>query len=203
MSNYSLEDAALATATNATNITALQDSITATQTDVTTLQSSGSGSIANNGIFAEVKRFKSGFVGNKGATSGFTIAATRAQIIAGGATTINVGIGGAFGALDGVLTTGKYMLVCHYPGTGVAWYTNSLPNQWKNQHLLAGFIAGAQVGHIEPEIYYTSGEGQSIPFTIGTGSHVHMRGDGLIDVHLATGNTNSWSYGVISFLKYT
>lgn len=170
---------------------------------ITAAQVSGGQLGGGQEYWMNIKRFASGFVGNKYATSGHTIANTRAQILAGGAATINVGIGGPFGARDGNLTTGRYSLFVHYPGSGNSWYANNMSNVMKNQLLVSGFVAGAQTGHTEPDIYYTAGQGQSIPIQIGTGSHVHMRGDGKIDVHLMNGNTASWSYAVLAFCKWS
>lgn len=173
----------------------------------------------------DVKRFRLPYVGNKYATTGYPIDGSDDNLdgtAEGG--TINGGIGHGATALDGNLTTGKYWVTVYYPGSTSNWYTNTIAfnlanrqravsNSWVIPHNAlhnSSYItqnppcytnAGGS-GSLKV-INYIYGNGQSFCTAMnGNTTWVRCRGDGKVDLHLRSGNSAAWSYGVVTFLKY-
>lgn len=181
----------------------------------------------------EVKRFKLPYVGNKYATTGYTIdggddnfdgTPEVTNFPSTGGTSINGGVGHGATAMDGNLTTGKYWCAIYYPGNTSNWYTNTIPfnlanrqravsNSWIIPH---NSLHNASYVTQNPPCYtgnagsgslkvmnYIYGIGQSFCTTMnGNTTWVRCRSDGKVDLHLRSGNSASWSYAVVTFLKY-
>ena len=188
-----------------------------------------------SGDWLDIKRWKVGFVGNKYATSGYTIDGGDSDFdgVADSGTgtppTIDGGIGHGATAMDGGLTTGKWMFVIYYPGNTSHWYTrtggngagnlslqkklwftgnsmvipyNSLHNNsYVTQNPPCHDTSAGYGGH--RFINYIYGNGQSFCITNSPSTTwVRCRSDGLIDLHLRTGNSANWSYMVLTGFKY-
>ena len=180
----------------------------------------------------DIKRFKSGYVGNKYQTTGVTIeGGDDNQDGYPEVATISAGIGGPTSRPDGVLTSGRYWVTVYYPGSTSNWYTNTLAfsdlqwrqiavqNSWVIPHNSlhnASYITQNPPCYINSSgqaaggsgsikiINYRSGVGQSFCMSMnGNTTWIRCRSDGLVDLHLRSGNTHQWSYAVVTFLKYS
>lgn len=189
-------------------------------------KSEADGLVANSVDWIDIKRFKSGFVGNKYATTGYTIDGADDNFDGVADTdSIDGGIGGPTTKLDGALTSGQYWVLIYYPGENSNWYTNTyaFSNLKSRQRAVQyGWIipynttptrsyttenppcdTTAGNGSLKA-INYISGNGQSYCTTLnGSTTWIRCRSDGEVDLHLRTGNTASWSYVVVTFLKYS
>lgn len=177
----------------------------------------------------DIRRFKIGFVGNKYATSGYNIEAADDDQdgYADSSTPINAGIGGGTTAIDGDLVNGLWWVAVYYPGSTSNWYTNTIAfnlswrqkavqNSWVIPH---NSIHNASYVTQNPPCYTGTGGGGSGSLKIlnyrqnhgqsfctamnGNTTWVRCRSDGKVDLHLRSGNTASWSYAVVTFLKYS
>jgi hypothetical protein len=199
--------------------------VTATQVGAYT-KSEVDGLVNNSSDWIDIKRFKSGVVGNKYATSGYPIDGSDDNFDGTADTaTIDGGIGGGTTKLDGALTSGQYWVLIYYPGSGSNWYTNTyafntlrwrqiaVQNSWiipynttptrsyTTENPPCDTTAGS--GSLKA-INYIYGNGQSYCTTLnGSTTWIRCRSDGEVDLHLRSGNTASWSYVVVTFLKYS
>lgn len=181
----------------------------------------GSG-VGGGGQYTTIRRFKQPFVGNKYATSGYYISGADDNFDGTmDYASINAGIGGPASPLDGVLSTGLYMVAIYYPGNTSQWYTNGMGNGFnatveKNFHTAIGNVTLHNPGITNPVCHATApgsastttlnyifGNGQTVClYTNGATTWVHFRSDGKVDWHLRSGNTASWSYGMVVCFQY-
>lgn len=190
-----------------------------------------SSSVASTGMFTDIRRFRMGYVGNKYATSGYTIDGPDNNFDGVGEGTINGGIGGGTSARDGNLITGKYLVLVYYPGVNSNWYHDNRLQSGSSAEAIRERAQWTTLGLVKPwntvhnnasasqnppcdatytpgaggwkYINYIYGFGQS--FCIQTSSSttwIRCRSDGKVDYHLRSGNTAGWSYSVMSFFKY-
>ena len=183
---------------------------------------SASGSIGGGGSYKTIKRFRLPFVGNKYATSGYMIDAADDNFdgIADTTTPINGGIGHGTTARDGAMTTGLYIVAVYYPGSSSNWYTLNMGNGFnataeKNFHAAMGNVTLNNPGFTNPvcgspagtssttTLNYKYGNGQSVCLQTGSSTTwVRFRSDGIVDLHLRSGNSASWSYMVLTCFQY-